>query len=168
MDTHAKADVADPDRIESRDDFRRAVLAAVQAAGEAGRPELWFCDPDFRAWPLSQPALVDALTRWTGPRRRLELLAAHYQELPRHHARWVNWRVQWSHLVHCRAVEEEMAGRVPTLLLVPGLVAVRLHDQERYRGRVVRDPAGLRHEQEELDALAQRAREDFPVTTLGL
>lgn len=158
----------DAGRIDSRDGFHRALLAALDEAADAGSAELWLCDPDFDAWPLGRPAMVDALGRWVGSRRRLRLIAADYQGLPRRHPRWMAWRQQWSHVVQCLAVHEELVARVPTLLLVPGRVAVRLHDRERHRGRVERAATDLLRAGELIDALSQRADESLPVTTLGL
>ena len=109
----------DADRIDSREGFHRALLAALEEAAEAGSAELWLCDPDFESWPLGRPVVVDALGRWVGSRRRLRLIAADYQGLVRRHPRWVAWRQQWAHVVQCLAVHEELAARVPTLLLVP-------------------------------------------------
>jgi len=82
--------------------------------------------------------------------------------------RWHAWRRYWSHAVLCLQVHEELAGRVPSLMLVPGVAALRLYDAERVRGRVHREAAELVACREACDALMQRAEESLPVTTLGL
>lgn len=154
--------------IDSRDAFSRALLEALDACAEHGTRELWLSDRDFAAWPLGQIAVVDALSRWVGSRRRLTLLAADYGQFTARFPRWIAWRRQWSHVVQCLAVQEEFADQVPTMLFAPDLVAVRLHDSEHVRGRVYREGADLVHCRELLDALSQRAEDGLPATTLGL
>lgn len=157
------------DAIASRDDFRRALVAAIEAAAQqGGATRLWLCDPDFSNWPLGQPEVVEALSRWARAHRRLTLMAADYRLLAQGAARWHAWRRQWSHVVQCLQVQEEAAAGLPSLILVPGLQMVRLHDRERHRGRVLQGALELTHCSEWLDALSQRAQESLPVTTLGL
>lgn len=165
-DTAKDDDGASP--IESRKDFQRDVLAALEQCADAGVPQLWLADLDFEAWPLGQPALIEALGRWVNSRRRLVLLATDYGLFPQRFSRWVAWRRQWSHVVQCLVVQEEFAAQVPCLLYAPDLVAVRLFDRERHRGRVLREPVDLLRCREVVDALSQRSEEGFPVTTLGL
>lgn len=154
--------------IETREGFAQAVLAALDECAEAGARQLWLCDRDFARWPFGQPAVIEALTRWAGSRRQLTLLAASYDGFAQRFPRWVHWRRQWSHIVQCLAAHEEVADKLPTLLFVPDRVAVRLHDAERYRGRVYRETADLLPCRELVEALSQRADDSFPVTTLGL
>ncbi len=154
--------------IEGRQDFQRELLAALEHCAAEGVAQLWFADLDFDDWPLGQPAVVDALARWAGARRRLTLLAAGYARVPQRFPRWIAWRQQWSHVVQCRVVQEEFVAQLPCLLLAPDRVAVRLFDRERYRGRVLREPVDLLRCRELIDALWQRSEEGFPVTTLGL
>ncbi len=154
--------------IASRDDFHRALRAGLQCAAEAGSAALWFSDADFADWPLGAPATVEALTRWVGARRRLTLLAADYGVLAQRHPRWHAWRRRWSHAVECLVAPEELAASVPTLLYVPQVLAVRLHDRVRSRGRVLRGEADLAACGDALDALSQRSTAGLPVTTLGL
>jgi hypothetical protein len=160
---------ASAEAIGSREDFRRGLLAIIDAAAQrSGATQLWLCDPDFSTWPLGHPEVVDALTRWSSSHRRLILLGADYRSLAQSAPRWHAWRRQWSHIVQCLQVHEEAAAGLPTLLLAPGLAAVRLHDRERPLGRVLRGPLELTQCSEWLDALSQRSEEALPVTTLGL
>lgn len=173
MQTEAFEDGAAPaqgiDAIASRDDFRRALVAAIDAAAQqGGATQLWLCDPDFSTWPLDRPEVVEALSRWARSHRRLTLLAADYRGLAQGAARWHAWRRHWSHIVQCLRVHEEVAAGLPSLVFVPGVQIVRLHDRERHRGRVLSAPLELTHCGESLDALSQRAEEALPVTTLGL
>lgn len=161
--------VPDADAIDSRANLQRALLAALDtAAREPVATHLWLCDSDFAAWPLEQATVAEALSRWVRSHHRLTLLAADYGALAQRAPRWHAWRRQWSHVVRCLQVHEELAAHVPTLLFAPGVLALRLFDRERCRGRVLRSPLELTQCGEALDALSQRADEGLPVTTLGL
>lgn len=159
---------AAPEAIDSRAAHGAALRALLREAAQAGTPELYLCDRDFAAWPLGERDVVEAFAAWVGARRRLTLLAADFGPLALRAPRWHAWRRQWSHVVQCLAVHEELAGRVPSLVFAPGLAALRLYDTERWRGRVHREPAELVACRECCDALMQRAEESLPVTTLGL
>ena len=159
---------APPDAIDSHAAHAAALRALVEEAARAGSTELWMCDRDFADWPLGERGFVAALEAWVNSRRRLTLLAADFSVLALRAPRWHAWRRYWSHAVLCLQVHEELAGRVPSLLFVPGLAALRLYDAERVRGRVHREAAELVACREACDALMQRAEESLPVTTLGL
>ena len=159
---------APPDAIDSHAAHAAALRALVEEATRAGSSELWMCDRDFADWPLGERGFVAALEAWVNSRRRLTLLAADFGALALRAPRWHAWRRTWSHAVQCLQVHEELAGRVPSLLFVPGLAALRLYDAERVRGRVHREPEELVACREACDALMQRAEESLPVTTLGL
>ena len=154
--------------ITSRSEFHEAVRSAFAEAAVQGCREIWLCDVDYADWPLSEPAVVDHLTQWAKAYRKLTLIAQHFDEFPRRHSRWVAWRRTWSHVVECRTNAELEAGKMPTMLLAPGLVTVRLIDPVRYRGSVSRSPADAIQARELVDAVLQRSEEAFPVTSLGL
>ena len=156
------------DAIASRAAHAAALRGLLEEAAREGSAELWMCDRDFADWPLGERGFVAALEAWVHSRRRLTLLAADFGALALRAPRWHAWRRTWSHAVQCLQVHEELAGRVPSLMFVPGLAAVRLYDAERVRGRVHREPAELVACREACDALMQRADESLPVTTLGL
>ena len=154
--------------ITSRGEFHEALKQALADIAAIGCREVFFSDADFTDWPLSDAAVIDSLTEWARSHRRLTLLAQQFDELARRHGRWVEWRRRWSHLVECRVNTEIEASKLPTLLLAPGLVVVRLVDKQRYRGSVSRDAGDLLQNREILDAVLQRSEESFPVTALGL
>lgn len=155
--------------IDGRAAFRAALLVALDDCARDGVPEIWLCDPDFVEWPLGQAELVTALSRWVTPRRRLTLVAGSYDHLAQRCPRWVAWRRQWGHAVHCLQVREEAAAQMPTLLYGPPAVALRMQRMERVlRGRLYRDADDLAPLADLVDALTQRTHEAFPVTTLGL
>jgi len=155
-------------RIDGREAFQAAVREALAEAATAGWREIWLCDPDFASWPLGERGVVENLTRWAGAQRRLHLLALHYDEISRRHARWAQWYRQWVHLVHCRALRDLQASDVPVMLHAPGHLTLRLFDPLRYLGALSRDPAVGVQAREQIDAISQRSSEAFPATTIGL
>jgi hypothetical protein len=154
--------------ITSRKAFHDALYRAFADAAAVGCRELWLCDADFADWPLGERAVVEQLTRWAGSQRRLTLLATTFDDVVRRHPRWVEWRCQWSHVVHCRVDADLETGRMPSLLLAPGLTSVRLSDNVRWRGRWSRELADELRCRELIDALLQHSEEAFPVTVTGL
>lgn len=154
--------------ITARSEFHEAVRNAFSEAATQGCREIWLVDIDYADWPLNEPELIDHLTRWAKAYRKLTLIAQNFDEMPRRHPRWVAWRRTWSHIVECRANTELEAGKMPTMLLAPGLMTVRLVDPIRYRGSVSRDAADAIRGRELIDAVLQRSEEAFPVTSLGL
>lgn len=154
--------------ITSRAEFQDAVRSSLEQAADVGAREIFLIDPTFSDWPLGERAVVDAFARWAESGRSLTLMAHSFDELPRRHFRFVEWRRHWTHVVRCRADEDLEAQQIPTLLFVPGLVCVRLVDNVEFRGI----KSGLAVDQvtsrERVDALLQRSVEAFPVTALGL
>lgn len=154
--------------IATRGEFHAAVKLGFAEAAASGSREIWLCDDDFADWPLGERAVVDQLSLWAASSRRLTLLARNFDEVARRHARWVAWRRQWSHIVHCRTNNELEAGEMPTLLLASGALSVRLSDPVHHRGLVSYDTADEIRCKEEIDAVLQRSIEAFPATTTGL
>lgn len=158
-----------PVEITSPAEFRAAVLAAVQAAiAREARTLLWV-DPDFEAWPLGEPVLLDALTGWLRrPGRRLVLLASRWDRLERAHTRFVQWRPTWSHAVDAREPSDDAAEALPTLLLDDGPTVLELWERDPPRGRGGRDPAMAAAARDRIDAALQRSSAGWPVRPLGL
>lgn len=156
------------DPIGSRGEFHGSLRAAFAEAATVGCREIWLCDKDFADWPLSERAVIDHLTQWAQAHRKLTLLAQSFDEIVRRHARWVEWRRQWSHVVECRTNAELEAGQMPVILLASGLVTVRLVDAVHYRGSTSHATADGVQARELIDAVLQRSAEAFPVTTLGI
>ena len=154
--------------IGTRLEFQGAVREALSDAARTGCRELWLVDETFADWPLGAPDVVELLTRWAQAHRRLTVVARNFDEMPRRHARWVEWRRQWSHVVDCRSFEDAEQGEIPTLLLADGLVGVRLMDPLRFRGSVSRETGDLVRMREGIDAVLQRSVVSFPPTILGL
>lgn len=154
--------------IATRGEFHAALKLAFAEAAARGSREIWLCDSDYADWPLGERAVVDQLSRWAASSRRLTVLARSFDEVARRHARWVAWRQQWSHIVHCRTNNELEAGDMPTLLLAAGTLSVRLSDPVHHRGLVSYDKADEIRCREAIDAVLQRSVEAFPATTTGL
>ena len=155
-------------QIGSRKEFQAAIRSALETAADAGSAEICLVDRDFQEWPLNERAVVETLARWASSRRRFVIYAHSFDEVPRIAPRFTEWRRQWSHIVQCRTDPEIEAQQVPTLLLVPGELALRLLDPVRYRGVLSGRAADLVEAREAVDALLQRSVEAFPPTTLGL
>jgi hypothetical protein len=154
--------------IDSRSGFHAAVREALAEAARVGCKELVLVDRDFTDWPLGESGVVESLTQWAYAHRHLTLIAAHFDEVPRRHPRFVRWRVQFAHVVEARAAHEDDARDLPTLLFAPGLFALRLFDPVRYRGAMDRSAAEDARCRDQIDVFTQRSHESFPASTLGL
>ena len=154
--------------ITTRGEFHAALRVAFEETAAAGSRELWLCDDDFSGWPLGERSIVEQLTLWASSQRKLTLLARSFDDVSRRHARWVEWRRKWSHIVSCRTNTEPASGEFPTLFLASETVSVRLSDTAHYRGRLGRDGAEAHRCKEQIDAILQRSVEAFPATTTGL
>ena len=158
----------DSQLITSRAGFHEAIRHAFAEAAESGCPELWLCDADFADWPLGERAVVEHLTQWAGARRRLTLVANHFEEVGRRHARWVEWRRQWAHVVHCCTNTELERSRFPCAMLASGRFSLALFSLEHHRGRLSRNALDMQRCRESIDAVLQRSEASFPATTTGL
>ncbi len=156
--------------ITGREAFVQALRDGLAYAAAEGCRELCWLDADFAAWPLSEPAVLDALKQWALPHRSLRLLAAQYDDVRRRHPRFVQWRQTWSHVVSAAEypLDDVGHGRPVGLLLAPGLFSLRLLDAQQWRAATsarIADEIGAR---EWFDAVWQRSSESFSATTLGL
>ncbi|MCW7538216.1 hypothetical protein OOT46_10190 [Aquabacterium sp. A7-Y] len=156
------------DHFDSRSGFREALLDAFAQAAQQGWSEIWLCDLDFADWPLGERTVVETLTQWAYAHRRLRVLACHYDDVVRRHARWVAWRRDWAHIVECRAIEHLSPETVPRAWLAPRHRGLRVLDPVRLRGVVEKTSADLIRLHENLDEVWQRSVSAFPSTTLGL
>lgn len=129
-------------------------------------------DPDFVAWPLSSPAVLEALQAWGRlGHRRLELMAPDWTVAERRHARFYQWRRHWDHLLTLRRFEPDEIGDADwptTLLAVQGGACLRVIEREQ--GRALRSdlPTERQRVFEQFDAIAQRSGPGWPLSTLGL
>jgi len=149
-------------------EFHDALREAFAEIAQQGCREVWLCDADFAAWPLDEPGIIELLTRWALPHRKLTLIARDFDEFPRRHPRWTEWRRTWSHVVDCRVLDEADAVQPPVILLAPGVITLRLVDPVHPRGSLSREAGDMLRNRELVDAVSQRSTEGFPATILGL
>ncbi len=155
--------------IESLAEFQDALRDAFAVLAHADCREVWISDPTFADWPLGERAVVESLSGWAMSHRRMTVLALRYDEVPRRHPRWVDWRRQWAHVVDCRTADEFDAADVPTVLLIPGVLVLRLITGDNtVRGSLSTDLGDIERAKETIDAMTQRSHPGFPATTLGL
>jgi hypothetical protein len=113
--------------------------------------------------------VLTSLATWLRlPMRRLVLLAARYDTVPREHARFNAWRRPWVHAIEPWQAPAEMAAELPSLLLGDEGTTVHLIDAEHWRGRARVDGRGAHIWQQRLDVVLQRSERAFAVNTLGL
>lgn len=156
--------------IDGRQDFVQALREGLQYAAEQGGRELLWLDADFAAWPLSEPAMLEALKQWALPHRRLRIAAAQYDAVQRLHPRFVQWRRTWDHVVQAvqYQAEDVGVGRPVGLLMAPGLFSLRLLDAQQWRAALSVRTADDVACREWFDAVWQRSTESFSASTLGL
>ena len=158
-----------PPKIDSRSAFGTGLRWGFDTAFARDARRIVCVDRDFAEWPLDDPALLDALAAWLRrPKRRLVLLADHFDAMPRCHPRFVRWRADWSHAIDAFAPPPEDRAELPTLLVDDGPVCVQLLDAVHWRGRCELDARHAQLWRENLDALLQRSVPAFPVSQLGL
>jgi hypothetical protein len=154
--------------LASREDCRAAIRTVLAEAAQHGCRELWLCDTEYLDWPLGELEVIDSLSRWALPHRRLTLLASSFEAIARRCPRWVEWRRRWSHVVECRLLDDIEPDQVPGLLLAPGIAVLRIADRVHGRGSLSREVGDFVRCRESIDALMQRSVESFPPTTTGL
>ena len=147
--------------------FAQRVRDALACAAREGWSHMVWSDADFLDWPLREKAVVESLNAWAGSGRRLVLLAHRFDEVQRHHARFVQWRNTWDHVVDCRVCKQRDASELPSALWSPHWVMRRL-DLERSTGVSGTEPQRRVLLKEELDEWRRQSSPGFPSTILGL
>jgi hypothetical protein len=153
--------------IVGRSDVIQALRQLLEQALAEGLRELSCSDADFADWPLNEPALIEALTRWARPHHRLHLLAQHYDEVARRHPRFVRWRRDFGHVVDAWCADDVDPASHPALCIA-GRRSIEVLDREHWRAKNSESPADAQRARERLDAILQRSTPGFPATTLGL
>lgn len=154
-------------RIDGRSDFVNAVRRGFNHALAARERELCLVDVDFETWPLDDSVVLDALTAWSRlPQRRLLMVAARYDAVPRLFARFHTWRSTFAHVVEAYETEVE-PSQVPTLMLA-GAASLMLADRVRWRGHGLTTDKEVADWREVVDVLLQRSQPGFAANTLGL
>lgn len=154
-------------RFQGREEFRQLVRDALAAAAREGWRELILSDASFEDWPLGERAAVEALQAWSETGRRLVLLARRYDTVQREHARFVQWRTRWSHIVEARACPAADPLDLPSAIWTPQWVLER-REPERSIGFCGSEPERRVALRETLQEWLQKSTPSFPATTLGL
>lgn len=162
-------DLSPPPRIDSLESFTEGLRWGLNAAIADGTRTLFCVSPSFEFWPLDEVPVLQALTDWLRlPQRRLVMLAASYDEVPRRQPRFTGWRRDWVHAMQTLQCPQEFAAELPTLLIDDRRTCVHLIDPVHGRGRAERDARSRLLWQERIDVVLQRSAPAFAVTTLGL
>ena len=154
-------------RFEGREAFRQGVRDALAAAAREGWHTIVLADPDFADWPLGERAVAESLQAWAHGGRKLTLLARRYDAVLRQHARFVQWRIRWSHIVTALGCPSADALDLPSAIWSPGWVLER-RDIERSVGYCSDQPERRLLLRECLNAWLLKATPAFSATTLGL
>lgn len=154
-------------RFAGRQAFGDLVRQALQAAVDQGWSRLLLSDPDFADWPLGERPVIEALNAWAGRGRQLQLLARDYTAVRLQHPRFVQWRVNWSHLVEAQQCAGVAGADLPSAIWTPAWAMERV-DLPRCIGSSGADPARRVALRERLDRVWQQGAPGFPATTLGL
>jgi len=154
-------------RFEGREEFRQLVRDALATAARDGWREIVLSDADFADWPLGERAVAESLQAWSATGRRMVLLARRYDTVQRQHARFVQWRGLWSHIVTASACASADPLELPSAIWSPQWVLER-RDIDRCIGYCGSEPDRRVALRELLDAWLQKSAPAFPATTLGL
>jgi hypothetical protein len=154
--------------IVSRGEFTDAARGLLVRVDQGHTRDITLVDADFSPWPLDDPLVIDALTRWIRlPARRLRLVGSRFDIIERDQTRFTAWRKPFAHAIECMTPTDVDAADMPGLLLLDG-ACLELLDRERWQGRSSTERRVLVLQRERLDALMQRCEAAWPVTTLGL
>ncbi|HEY1092387.1 MAG TPA: hypothetical protein VGE47_14935, partial [Burkholderiaceae bacterium] len=125
-----------PGIFDAREGFLGALRGLLLRAATEGTRELCCLDADFMDWPWSDAPVLQALSDWARPGRRLRLLAGDFSGLLRRHPRFVQWRQIHDHLVTAATFEPEALHgvKLASMLLAPGAGCVRRFDAQQWRG----------------------------------
>ena len=154
-------------RFEGRDAFRQLVRDALATAAREGWREIILSDASFEDWPLGERAVAESLQAWARTGRHMVLLAKRYDGVRRQHARFVQWRGTWSHIISASACPAADPLDLPSAIWSPGWVLER-RDIERCNGYCGSEPERRLGLRESLNEWLQKGTSSFPSTTLGL
>ncbi len=152
-------------RFDGPTEFAASVRLMLAHAAAQNWQEIILCDPDFAGWPLAEREVFASLQDWSKSGRSMVILAEHYRYVEAHHARFVQWRQQWAHIVQAYALAPE--HRAISAIVTPGFCLQRL-DLERSRGIVSNEASVRLGMREVLNELRHKASRAFAATKLGL
>ena len=154
-------------RFEGRIAFEELVRLGFATANLQGWREIVVCDNNFEDWPLGDRSVAQSLNDWSKTGRKFTILAKTYNEVIRRHARFVQWRRTWGHIVECRACSGVSDEEMPSAFWSPVWVFERL---DSARSTVIAGSETSRRVllKEKIDKLITRSSPSFPAHTLGL
>lgn len=147
--------------------FAQIVRLGLARAGQEGWQRIILSDADFTDWPLGERNVVDLFDSWARSGRQLTLLARRFDEIPRRHPRFVQWRVKWSHIIEARACRNADPQEMTSAFWSPAWI-MRRHDPVRCTGVSGAEPQRRFMLHEELHEWLRQSTPSFPATTLGL
>lgn len=153
--------------FDGRRAFHGMLVSMLSAAARENWRELILSDMSFADWPLGERATVEALQAWASSGRSLQLIAHDYGVFARDHARFVQWRRQWDHIITCHLCSGSSAPLVPSAIWTPGWFMHRI-DAERSRGVSGTSPDRRVAMRQLLDECIKHSRPGFAASTLGL
>ena len=154
-------------RFEGRVAFAELVRLGFAKANHQGWREIVICDNNFEDWPLGERSVAQSLNDWSKTGRKFTMLAKNYTEVTRRHARFVQWRRTWAHIVECRACPAAFVDDMPCAFWTPLWVFERL-DLVRSTGIASSQTSQRVLLKEKINQLLAKSSLSFPAYTLGL
>jgi hypothetical protein len=154
-------------RFSGRQEFEQNVRDALACAAREGWQEIILSDATFLDWPLRERAVLESLQAWSKKGRHLTLLASRFDEVIRHHARFVSWRQTWDHIIDCRVCRGAAVVDFPSVIWNHDWFLQRL-DPQRCSGICSDDRERNVLLKQMLDEVIRESSPGFPASTLGL
>ncbi|HSW18517.1 MAG TPA: hypothetical protein VLJ86_14960 [Ramlibacter sp.] len=167
MDIKANDGPLPEGRFSGRIEFQQLIRDALATAARDGWREIILSDANFNDWPLGERSVVESLQAWADNGRKITLLARRYDDVLRFHARFVNWRTKWSHIVEARGCRIADVSELPSAIWSPTWVMQRL-DSQWCHGVCGTEPERRQALRETLQEWLRKSSEAFPASTLGL
>lgn len=154
-------------RFSGRQAFEQLVRDALACAACEGWKEIILSDASFLDWPLRERAVIESLQAWSASGRHMTLLATRYDEIIRHHARFVTWRQTWGHIIDCRVSRAVEPLDFPSAIWSQAWFMQRI-ELERSIGVCGAERGPSIELREVLDEHLRNSSPGFPASTLGL
>jgi hypothetical protein len=161
------AEPAGASRFSGRREFQAALLGMFERAAKESWIEIVVSDPDFSDWPLGERAMIQLLNDWAGRGRRLVMLAGRYDQVINRHARFVDWRRTWDHIIECRQARSGDPAAIPSALWGQRAMLQR-NDIDNCVGICSDNPERRLRLRQDLDEWLAESRPAFPASTTGL
>lgn len=164
---HASPEPLTQGRFAGREAFAQLVRNAFVHAAREGWQEIILSDATFEDWPLRERSVVESLHAWSASGRHMILLATRYDEVMRHHARFVSWRKTWGHIIDCRVCRMAHPADFPSAIWSRAWFMHRL-DPQHSLGACGHEQERSMHLREALEEKIRDSVPGFAASTLGL